>query len=108
MLLSAYTVYDNKALTYSPPFFVASDGAAVRMLKDLVTDPNTSIGRHPSDYILYGVGTYNDQNGLFDAALPIRHVMDAIALVPIQADLFTDARTPGIVDTSTLTNGKAL
>lgn len=89
MLLQAYSIYDRKALVYHPPFFAPTDPAAVRMLSDLVQDANTSVGRHPGDYVMYGVGTYSDANGSLEPAVPLRHIMDAQALVPIQPSLFS-------------------
>lgn len=93
MILNAYTLFDNKALVYSPPFFVNTDGAAVRMVGDLVTDPNTSVGRHPGDFSLFCVGTFSDANASIEPTLPIRHVIDAVALVPAAParDLFQPA-----------------
>jgi len=83
--LNAYTLFDNKALQYHPPFFSSTDGAAIRSISDLVADPNTTVGRHPTDYVLYCCGTYDDSRGFFEAESPLRHVVDAIALVKIQA-----------------------
>lgn len=88
MLLQAYSIYDRKALQYYPPFFASTDPAAVRMLSDLVNDTNSNVGRHPGDYVLYGVGTYSDQSGSLEPCVPLRHIMDAQALVPIQPPLF--------------------
>lgn len=99
MLLNAYTVFDNKALTYSPPFFVNTDGAAVRMFADLVNDMNTSVGRHPGDYSLFCVGTFSDANASIEATLPIRHIIDAVALLTIKptGDLFREQKVDGAV-----------
>ncbi|AXH73234.1 MAG: nonstructural protein [Microviridae sp.] len=93
MLLNAYSIYDRKALQYHPPFFASTDGAAVRSLADLANDPATTIGRHPADYVLYFIGTYSDGNASFEPESPLRHVMDAEALLRLQPDLFkyTDA-----------------
>lgn len=91
MLLKAYSIYDRKALIYSPPFFSVSDGAAVRSLADLANDPSTTIGRHPSDYVLYCVGTFSDANGTLEPTAPLVHVMDASALLRIQPDFFKQA-----------------
>lgn len=88
MILKAYSIFDSKALIYNPPFFQATDGLATRMFMDLANDANTSIGRHPSDYILYCVGTYDDGTGRLDAISPVSHVVDAIALVRQQPPLF--------------------
>jgi len=83
MKLNAYTIFDLKALQYHPPFFASTDGSAVRSLADMANDPATTIGRHPSDYVLYSCGTYDDSTGGFATELPLRHVMDAIALVKL-------------------------
>ncbi|WNK12408.1 MAG: nonstructural protein [Microvirus sp.] len=90
MLLNAYTVYDNKALNYSPPFFVNTDGAAVRMFADIANDMGTNVGRHPADFSLFCIGSFSDSDGSLERTLPIRHVIDATALLTIKpkGDLF--------------------
>lgn len=88
MIIKAFSIYDRKALSYGPPFFAATDGAAIRSLTDLVGDPNTTVGRHPGDFVLYCIGSYDDSKGLMEALSPCLHVVDAVALVPPQQDLF--------------------
>jgi hypothetical protein len=99
MKLLAFTIFDNKALQYHPPFFVSTDGVAVRNLQQLVEDGNTTIGRHPTDYVLYCCGSYDDQNGQMWPEQPLRHVMDAIALVKIQAHLLEADLTQSTAET---------
>ena len=82
MILRAYSLFDNKGLMYSPPFFAPTDGAAVRIVRDTVQDTNTSVGRHPADYVLYLVGEYDDSKGLFVSAMPLVHIVDCAALTP--------------------------
>jgi len=81
MIVNAYTIFDTKALTYSNPFFAVTHGSALRIVSDAANDLNTSLGRHPADFILYQVGTYNDANGVLVAMDPREHVIDIIALV---------------------------
>lgn len=81
MLLRAYTLHDVKSLTYSPPFFQPNNAMAVRMVQDLVADPGTTPGRHPSDFKLYCIGSYDDGNGMLQPLPIIEHVVDAVALV---------------------------
>lgn len=82
MLLRAYTLHDVKALSYSPPFFVQNDAMAVRMVKDLVSDNSTTVGRHPSDYKLYCIGFFEDDAAKLTPLSIMEHVTDCIALVP--------------------------
>lgn len=87
MIQRAYTIFDIKALQYYPPFFASTDGAAVRNVKDLVNDMNTQVGRHPADFQLFCIGTYDDSNAHFEPLHPLKHVVDAVALVTIAPPL---------------------
>lgn len=78
----AYTLYDAKSLVYSPPFYAPAHGAAVRMVMDLVTDKNTSVGRHPADYTLFCVGRFDDAAGQLLPFDVREHISDVLPLVP--------------------------
>lgn len=87
MNMQAYSVFDTKSLQYHLPFFQPTDGAAIRMLQDLVDDPNTQMGRHPADFVLYCVGFYDSNTGGMVPNAPLRHIVDAVALVKVQTEL---------------------
>jgi len=88
MITNAYSIFDNKALVYNVPWFQPTNGAATRILADLANDVSTNIGRHPADYVLYRIGTYDDAKAILTPIAPLEHVMDAIALVKLTPDLF--------------------
>lgn len=89
MLLNAYTLYDQKALTYSPPFYCTAHGQAVRMVMDLAGDTNTMVGRHPADFSLYCVGQWNDAVGVMLPTEHREHIADCLSLLPkSNGDLF--------------------
>ena len=90
MILNAYTIFDTKSLVFNTPFFTHTDGAATRMCADLVGDTNTSVGRHPADYVLYQIGTYDDHLGKLTPLDIRKHIIDIIALVPPQGNFFGD------------------
>jgi len=81
MIINAYAIYDRKALRYHTPFYAHQDGEAARSFADLVNDINTTVGRHPDDYVLYRVGAYDDANGSLLPASVLDHVVDGSALV---------------------------
>lgn len=93
MILSAYSIYDRKALQYFSPFYASTDAAATRSFADLANDLNTNIGRHPSDFVLFNVGVFDDNTGELLAVTPLKHVADAQALVlpPSALPLFPQA-----------------
>ena len=63
MLLNIYTIYDSAAVAYMRPFFQQSDGQAMRSFSDIALDADHEIGKHPEDYSLFRIGTYNDNTG---------------------------------------------
>lgn len=82
MLLGAFSLYDRKALVYSTPFFAVNDPAAIRSVTDLAGDLNTTVGRHPADFVLFRVGSWDDSKGLLLAESPVRHVIDVQSVAP--------------------------
>lgn len=80
MIQSAYTIYDRKALVYHPPFYAVAIGAALRSVMEVANDLNTSIGRHPSDYVVFRCGQWDDSVGGFVPCV-LEHVADVLTLV---------------------------
>lgn len=106
MIWNAYTLLDVKVPQYNPPFFAINDGLARRMVSDLVADLNTSVGRHPADFKLYRLGTYDDQKGALAPLDIMEHVVDCSSLVSPRAELSlpfprgngsADERTKGVL-----------
>ncbi len=65
MKLIAFSIFDEKATIFSPPFFLPAVGLATRLFSDLANDDTKSIGRHPTDYKLYQIGKFDDQDAQF-------------------------------------------
>lgn len=61
MRLNIYTIFDMATATYSKPFFAQADGEAIRNFSDFAQDKDSFVGKHPEDYTLYRIGTYDDQ-----------------------------------------------
>lgn len=58
-------VKDLAAQAFGQPFFVSSTGLALRSFRDEVNrraDDN-QMSRHPEDFELYCIGTYDDESG---------------------------------------------
>lgn len=65
MKLKVFSVYDIKAEIFNGPFFMSTNGEAVRAFKDLANDEKTTIGRHPEDYRLMCLGKFDNEKGEF-------------------------------------------
>lgn len=83
MKLLAYSVFDMKVGAYLAPFFLRGDGEALRVFGDLANDPEHNFGRHPEDYTLYRVASFDDALGVLE---PMRHqvLAKAVELVRVQ------------------------
>ena len=64
--MKVFTVYDLKSESYMPPFCVRAKGEAIRGFADQANDKNSAIGAHPSDYVLYELGDYDDRTAKFE------------------------------------------
>ena len=60
------SVQDRVADTYGPPFFLPHVGVAVRQFTDEINreDANNMLFKHPEDFDLFQLGTYDDSVGM--------------------------------------------
>nr|DAV55806.1 MAG TPA: DNA binding protein [Microviridae sp.] len=63
MILHIYSIFDNKARAYLPPFFMVNDQVAYRAFADAVADPSHQFSKNPNDYCLYCIGSFDDSTG---------------------------------------------
>ncbi len=61
-----FTIYDEKAEVFLPPFFVPTVGIAVRAFSDTINSDTHQFGKHPSDYTLFQLGSFDDASALLD------------------------------------------
>lgn len=63
MLKRTFTVHDNKADMFLSPFYEITVGEAIRAFTDIVNLKDHPVHRHPNDYSLFLLGTYDTQSG---------------------------------------------
>lgn len=80
-----YTIYDIKANAYLPPFFQGNDDIAKRMFFDAVADNSTSFHRHPEDYALFHIGSFDNIDGKIEPNSP-RCLGTGVEFVKIPVD----------------------
>lgn len=71
MVLGVFAVFDVKADSYNTPFFMSTNGQAVRAFTDLAKNKESTVGAHPEDYKLVRIGSYDMDRGLL---VPDEHV----------------------------------
>lgn len=62
-MLHVYAVLDKAVDAFMPPFFVRSQGEAVRTFADAVNDKSSPFFKHVSDFELFKIGTFDPANG---------------------------------------------
>lgn len=62
-----YVVRDVKAEFFGDPILLDNDAMARRLFFDAARDPNSPLSKHPEDYALYLVGTYDARTAVISA-----------------------------------------
>lgn len=93
MTLNVYAIHDEKAALYMNPFFFPTQGQALRAFNDLVNDSNSTVYKHPEDYRLYHLGTYDDHTGTFTTHNPelVASANDFVAIKSVPLSIAKDA-----------------
>ena len=58
-----YAIYDRAAEFYMRVIQAQTDGLAIRIFNDEAVRADSEIAKHPHDYTLYKLGTFDDNNG---------------------------------------------
>ena len=62
MKLELYSIYDSKEEIYYQPHFLLNHSVALRQFGDMANDKDTKISKHPEDYTLWHLGSYEDSS----------------------------------------------
>lgn len=84
MIHQMVAVFDVKVGAYARPVAVPLDGAAVRSFQDAVNDKSTEYAKHPEDYSIFNIGTYDDATGELVSKKPVC-LAQAVSLITISA-----------------------
>lgn len=66
MKFEIFSVYDAKAEQFNTPMFLPKKGQAIRAFADQVKDPASELAKHPEDYTLFCLGSYESDDGKFE------------------------------------------
>lgn len=102
MKTKMFSLYDSKAKMFGTPFFMPTIGMALRALQDLTNDNQSMVSRHPSDFSLYELGEFNDEDGSTQNKIPLNMVAIAAEFKQVKPKIqITD-----IQDVTTSENNK--
>lgn len=97
MITKVFALLDTKVGVFNTPFFMLYEGSAIRACVDLGGDLSTVVGRHPGDYMLCELGSFDDQTGVLHH-IPPRQIGMVASFLPARgqfqgsAPLFEDEK----------------
>ena len=73
MLFTVFSIYDSAVQSWLPPIFARNKGEMLRNFADAVSDPQSRLAKHPHDYALFELGTFDDSKCEFSLLIaPVR------------------------------------
>lgn len=63
MKLQMFSVFDQPAGAYLPPFYARTRGEALRQFMDALCNPEHQFAKHPKDYTLFFLAEFDDNTG---------------------------------------------
>lgn len=70
MNYKVFAIYDSKSKAFSQPFYAINEEVAIRNFASAIADPKTELNKHPEDFSLHLLGTFDDGLGIFDSEGP--------------------------------------
>lgn len=64
MKFGMYAIWDEAARQFLPPFVLPTEAMAVRAFTQAVNADDSTIAKHPKDYTLFDLGTWDGESGL--------------------------------------------
>lgn len=89
MIQKVFGVRDCKAEAFLQPFFSVNSGAAVRAFADAANDGQSPIAKHPGDYNLYELGSFDDASGKLTDLSPMRMLGCAADFIEVKVPSFS-------------------
>lgn len=66
MKLNIVSIYDRKLEAFGAPATVTALGGAIRGFQDAIQDKDTQFSKHPEDYELFHIATWDDATARFN------------------------------------------
>jgi len=81
MIFRVFSIYDSAVQAWRTPLFARAKGEILRSFIEAVNKPDTEFAKHPSDYTLFELGSFDDATAKFDLYATPERVGVAIEFV---------------------------
>lgn len=65
MMYDVFSVHDEKAAAFLPPFILPNEAMAKRVFADCINSDTHQFGANPADYTLFRLGQFDDNSAEF-------------------------------------------
>ena len=89
MLLSIFGIYDSGISSWMPPLYFRNKGEALRWWQEVCNSSESKISKHPADYTIFEIGTWNDDSNEFSllkAPIKLGLALEFAKVVPVPTD----------------------
>ncbi len=76
-----FSIFDQKAKAYLPPFFMPEQGQALRMFGDALQQDKHVFCAHPEDYVLFEIGMFDDRTAALESYVAPELLSTGLALL---------------------------
>lgn len=66
MKQQVFSIMDSKVKVFAQPFYMRNAAEALRAWSNTINDPQTQFAKHPADYTLFEIGSYDDETGVIE------------------------------------------
>lgn len=66
-----FSVFDSAAQGFLQPFFFSMPGQAIRAFSDAINNPTHEFAKHPQDYTLFQIGSYDSLTAELTPSVPV-------------------------------------
>lgn len=63
MKMLMFSIHDAKVGAFMNPFYAQSRGSAIRDFTDACNDEKSYLAKHPEDYALFEIGSFDPESG---------------------------------------------
>jgi len=81
LVVSMFSLFDKKALTFGSPFYYKHKGEALRFVQGILSNVDSAIAKHPADFTVYLLGTMDIISGEVRGNYPPIFVEEVLSLV---------------------------
>jgi hypothetical protein len=68
-----FSIHDNKASAFLPPFFLPQLGMALRVFTNCINESTHQFNKNPEDFTLFEIGEFDDEHGTLVPISPKSH-----------------------------------